>query len=230
MKQVLVKMFRFFGFRIERIPKAERKGESLYRKFKDHTMIIKERYVTNLLLSDLATHIKGDIVECGVWKGGMIAGIAEYHNNSKMVFLFDSFEGLPEPTEIDGKAATLWKQDKTGPWYFDNCSADIQYAQQAMKMSGVKSFEIVKGWFSETLKTAKFDNGISILRIDGDWYDSTMECLESLFDYVNIGGIILLDDYFTWEGCSKAVHDYLSKHKRPEILSCQHGVYFIIKK
>lgn len=71
---------------------------------------------------------------------------------------------------------------------------------------------------------------ISILRLDGDWYNSTMQCLSSLFPMVKEGGIIIVDDYFVWDGCSRAVHDYLSKNSSVEKIQTFNNKICFIKK
>jgi O-methyltransferase len=77
----------------------------------------------------------------------------------------------------------------------------------------------------------KSSNEIALLRLDGDWYESTMDCLKYLFPKVVQKGIIIIDDYFTWEGCSKAVHDYLSSIKSTSrIYTSPGGVCYIIKQ
>jgi O-methyltransferase len=144
--------------------------------------------------------------------------------------LFDSFEGLPEVKEIDGPDAQIWQSNTNGIDYFDNCKADINDARTAMIRSGAKQYTINKGWFNETLKTFSFPEGIAILRLDADWYDSTMDCLVNLFPRINKGGILILDDYYTWEGCSKAIHDYLSTHKLPYRIHSVHGICYLIKQ
>ena len=71
---------------------------------------------------------------------------------------------------------------------------------------------------------------IAVLRLDGDWYGSTMTCLEHLFDKVLPGGIVLMDDYYAWEGCSKAVHDFLSARSATEqIRSASEQLAFLTK-
>ena len=179
-------------------------------------MVPKSVYLLNLLLVDQVKHIPGLIVECGVWKGGLIAGIAKILGNSRKYILFDSFEGLPPAQDIDGETAKKWQADTESPTYFDNCTAAEADAQTAMAMSGVDNYSIVKGWFDNTLDAYTWDSPIAVLRLDGDWYDSTLTCLNSLFPRVAKGGIIIIDDYYTWDGCSKAVHDYLSQEQRTE--------------
>lgn len=185
----------------------------LYDKYSYYTMLSKSVFVENLKLCQSFSHIKGCIVECGVWRGGMIAAISEILGNDRKYFLFDSFEGLPEVQEIDGDAARNWQSDKEGPMYHNNCKAEIDYADKAMKISGTQNYQLVKGWFVESLSAFNTDEEIAILRLDADWYKSTMQCLNFLYPKVSKGGLIIVDDYYTWDGCSRAIHDYLSTHK-----------------
>jgi O-methyltransferase len=200
-----------------------------FKKFKRFTMIRNYTYIKNLSLVRLFKKVEGVVVECGTWRGGMIAGIACLLGNEREYYLFDSFEGLPEVKEIDGTEAIKWQNDKDSPFYFDNCKADFSEAQKAMLQTGCNKFHIIKGWFEDTLNQFP-DKQIAVLRLDGDWYDSTITCLENLFDKVSPGGIIIIDDYTAWDGCSKAVHDFLSKKKRPEkIRQWENEVAYIIK-
>lgn len=206
------------------------KYQRIFIKYREYTMIPQQTYIENLWLSKKVSQIEGDIVECGVWRGGMIAGIAELMGNNRTYYLFDSFEGLPEAKEIDGKTAIEWQNDKESPHFYDNCKIDISFAEEAMKLSGISKFKIIKGWFSEILPSILFNNGISLLRLDADWYDSTFECLENLYPKVVAGGLIIIDDYYVWDGCAKAVHDYLSIHKLSDRICCsEYGVCYMIK-
>jgi O-methyltransferase len=140
----------------------------------------------------------------------MSAAMNELSGGKKMSHLFDSFEGLPPAKEIDGQAAAEWQQNTTNPNYYENCSADESFAKGAMALTGHSNYSLNKGWFQNTLENYK-GSKISILRLDGDWYESTMICLQKFYPLVSTGGIIMIDDYYTWDGCSRAVHDYFSK-------------------
>jgi O-methyltransferase len=204
--------------------------KSLYRKYQGYTMIPEDVFVSNLELSTKFFNVPGDVVECGVWRGGLIAAIAEVSGHDRRVHLFDSFEGLPQAKEIDGKEALLWQADKTSPFYFDNCNADESFAIQALKLANHNNFKIYKGWFQDTLHTYE-GNNIAILRLDGDWYDSVKVCLEKLYPLVSEGGVIIIDDYYTWDGCSKATHDYLSEvRSASRVYQWRNQVAYIIKK
>ena len=114
-------------------------------------------------------------------------------------------------------------------WYFDNCSADQRFAESAMSLTGSTKYHIIKGWFEDTLPTSNVPP-IALLRLDGDWYDSTLCCLENLFPHVVLNGMIIIDDYYMWDGCARAVHDYLSVNKLAvRIRSSREGVCYIKK-
>jgi len=202
-------------------------AELIYQKYKEFSMIPIQIYIDNLLLCDTINSIDGCIVECGVWRGGMIAGIYDYVLKKRKSFLFDSFEGLPEVRENDGIAAKRWQEENDGVG-LDNCKAEILFAQEAMKRANSENHDIIKGWFDITIPNTQISEPIAILRLDGDWYDSTMVCLENLYPLVAENGIIIIDDYYTWDGCSRAVHDYLSKNNLPlRISQTLNGVCYI---
>jgi O-methyltransferase len=192
-------------------------------------MIPLDIYIANLELAKRFSSIKGAVVECGTWKGGMIAGIANLLGEGRSYYLFDSFEGLPAAKKIDGESAIRWQADKSSPDFYDNCRTSEKIAKRAMWLANIYNPEIRKGWFKDTLPKAKFPEGIAILRLDADWYEPTLSALEYLFKYVNKGGVIIMDDYLTWDGCSRAVHNYLARHKRREKIREYNNVIFIEK-
>ena len=184
-----------------------------------------------MLLADQMRNVNGMVVECGTWKGGTIAGMARVLGDGREYVLFDSFEGLPPAREIDGETALSWQADTESPQFYDNCRADEVDAIAAMDIAGVKNYDIVKGWFDQSVPSYCWKSPIAILRLDGDWYNSTLTCLEHLFPRVQKNGIIIIDDYYDFEGCSKAVHDYLSKKKRSEcIRQFIHEVCYLMKQ
>ena len=189
------------------------KYENIFSQFQNYSMIPKATYLNNLELAEKFSKITGAVVECGTWRGGMIAGIAKLFSDRRNYFLFDSFEGLPAASEIDGIQALNWQSDKTSPAYYNNCKAEQTFAENAIQQSGVINYVVTKGWFSETLPLFDKKEEIAILRLDGDWYESTMDCLNNLYDNVVPGGIIIIDDYYAWDGCTRAVHDFLSERK-----------------
>lgn len=179
-------------------------------------MVPRHTYICNLELAWSNYHVKGCVVECGVWRGGMSAGLVAALGASRDYYLLDSFEGLPTAKEIDGVSMIEWQRNKSPATYYDNCCAPVEWAQKAMAQSGARSFDLVRGWFDKTVPELQLREPIALLRLDGDLYDSTMVCLKGLFDSVVAGGLIMIDDYYAWDGCSRAVHDFLSHRSATE--------------
>ncbi len=169
----------------------------------------------------LRKNIPGCFVECGVWRGGSsaIMGLASRHLGQKRdLHLFDSFEGLPEPTKIDGEAAKSYSSGRAAGELksVDQCKAGLSEVQtfllEQLKLDQSKIHFHV-GWFQNTVPADASSLGpIALLRLDGDWYESTRICLDHLYPLLSAGGIIILDDYFAWEGCKKATDEFRLKH------------------
>ncbi len=188
----------------------------IYRKYRTYTMIHEASYVNNLELCARFAATPGCVVECGVWRGGMSAGMVEVLGSKRRYFLFDSFEGLPAAhEELDGASAIAWQRDANSPTYYNNCTAAEAEAAAAMKLSGATSFSLVKGWFNETVPRFVPPSEIAVLRLDGDWYESTRVCLENLYPRVAPGGIVIVDDYYNWDGCARAVNEFVSSIATP---------------
>lgn len=181
-------------------------------RYRPYSMLGRKQLIDNLMLAERLTPATGDVVECGVWRGGVIRGLADVLGNGRKYHLFDSFEGLPPAGDQDGEEAAAWQADVSSSTYYDNCSAEESHARSLFENSGF-DFAIHRGWFEDTLPSFKAETPIALLRLDGDWYDSTMTCLEHLFPQLAPGALVLVDDYYRWEGCARAVHDYLSRTK-----------------
>jgi hypothetical protein len=152
-------------------------------------------------------NVPGAIVECGTYKGGCLALMARAAIESgRLVWGFDTFEGIPIPGEKDGKKSK-------GRGGSNDLNASLEVAWSSFDVLGVphSSIKLVKGLFQDTIHTVKADIGpIAVLRLDGDWYESTKVCLENLYDQVSFGGYIIIDDYGHWEGCKLAVDEFLT--------------------
>ncbi len=198
----------------------------IYLRHRDFTRIPPESFVANLEVVESHTEAKGCVVECGVWRGGMCAGMAEILGPERSYYLFDSFEGLPDAKPIDGQTALAWQARND----VENCRTEEDYAGQAMAHAGARKYEIVKGWFDKTLPGFQPDSPIAVLRLDADWYSSTAECLNYLYPLVPKGGLVILDDYFAWDGCARAIHDFLSKNGLSErIVSVDTMLAYFVK-
>jgi len=205
-------------------------AQQIHEKYKAFTMVPEQVYVRNLAIAERISGLDGCIVECGVWRGGMIAGLADMLGSERSYYLLDSFQGLPKAQEIDGESAREWQENVNSPNFYDNCCAPEEYARKAMSISKARNYSLYPGWFEDTLPNFKPDKEIALLRLDADWYESTTLCLNYLFNLVAKGGLIILDDYYDWDGCSKAVHDFLSVNSRNEKIDSFNGICFLVKK
>ncbi|MCP6726798.1 MAG: TylF/MycF family methyltransferase [Patescibacteria group bacterium] len=204
-----------------------------------YTMIGFERLFNVYDLSEKVEEekLEGAFVECGVWKGGAVAVMAyvtEKAGSKRHTWLFDSFEGLPEPTIKDGERAQTYSAgNKSGTLVsVGRCVGPLEYAQELffdVLHLPKESIHMEKGWFQDTLQKAKSRVGsIAILRMDADWYESTKCILENLYDNVVPKGYIIIDDYNHWEGCKKAVDEFLLKRDlRPVLVNIDsNAIYF----
>src|SRR5260370_25562727 len=122
---------------------------SVYRKYREFTMIPAGSYVKNLTLARQFRHVPGSVVECGVWKGGMSAGMADIIVADRHYYLFDSFACCPKARNIDGIKAKEGQQDGSSPLYYNNSSADIGFSQDVMNRAGASSCSFVRGEFEQ---------------------------------------------------------------------------------
>jgi O-methyltransferase len=183
------------------------------------------QFTAERVLEVIAAQIPGVVVECGTWRGGcsiamLLAQRLIFGEVRRPVYMFDSFEGLPPAKTADGPLALAWQKDEASPIYFDNCRAELDTVLQALASQEFHEgdYHIVKGWFADTLPVSRptlAERGIALLRLDGDWYDSTMTCFDQLAPLVAEEGIVILDDYYAWDGCARATHDYLSRNDLP---------------
>lgn len=170
-----------------------------------------------------AARIPGAIVECGVWRGGsmMAAALAllEAGERSRELYLFDTFEGMSQPTEhdvaIDGrKASELLAAPRSTAADSAWCYATLPDVQASLARTRYPSerLHFVAGRVEETLP-GKAPSSIALLRLDTDWYESTRHELEHLYPRLSPGGVLIIDDYGHWAGCRKAVDEYFAAQK-----------------
>lgn len=186
--------------------------------------------------------IPGDLVECGVWNGGAVGlmGIVNrgFPGPDRRIHLFDSFEGLPPPTVLDVDVYAGYAESavaETGPGELaaiGACKGDGQPIVESFLVDrlGLPREQLVfhVGWFQDTVPRARETIGdIALLRLDGDWYESTKVCIENLYDKLVPGGFLVIDDYGCFEGCRQAVDEFFAARGRPEwTASDSNCVYF----
>ncbi|PHR62704.1 MAG: macrocin O-methyltransferase [Robiginitomaculum sp.] len=245
MRRLISSIFEKFGYKIIREKKGEFSPEFLeeYTKISDLTMVDRSGA---LAVWDAVDHvvnrsIEGDLVECGIWRGGisilMARRLATLGSKTRKLWLFDTFEGMSEPTEVDmdkhGVAASdqLSQASKTDEENNVWAYASDEAVASNFRKSGVDPSicNFVKGKVEDTIPK-NMPKKISILRLDTDWYESTKHELEYLYPKLSTGGVLLIDDYQYWGGCHQAVEEYFSdKSQRPFFATLANGSLVSIK-
>jgi len=157
-------------------------------------------------------NIPGDFIETGVWRGGatifMKALLKAADISERAVWVADSFEGLPEPDE---KKYSADKGDKL--YTMKELAISIDVVKANFQKYGLldENVKFLKGWFKDTLPAAPIEK-LSIMRLDGDMYESTMDGLKNLYPKLSPGGFIIIDDWGVIKGCKQAVLDYRQDH------------------
>jgi hypothetical protein len=201
-----------------------------------HTMTSLERIVATIdaVAYVLRRDVPGAFVECGVWKGGsvlaMIRALQRRGVDDRDIYLFDTFEGMTRPTELDtssygSPALEVWtasEQERTEPWQgmFTADVFNIDTVRSLILGTGypARHIHFVKGRVEDTLPDAG-PPSIALLRLDTDWYDSTWHELVHLYPRVSNGGVLIIDDYGHWDGCRAAVDQYFAEVQPPILLS-----------
>lgn len=166
-------------------------------------------------------NLEGAIVECGVWKGGSImAALLELNrleNQDREIYLYDTYEGMNAPSFNDwshrvGSAVKAFK-NKDDTWERIKCYSSLDEVVKNISSTSYNMDKIhfVKGEVENTIPTT-VPGKIAILRLDTDWYESTKHELEHLFPLLVSGGVLIIDDYGHWEGCKKAVDEYIKEN------------------
>lgn len=195
---------------------------ALYNEIKPYTMTSRERCFAlyKAINYILDAKLPGDFVECGVWRGGntmLIATLLKQRGvTDRKIYLYDTFEGMSEPTEHDRKrnqaetAMKKWQETQKSE-YNDWCYASLEEVTNNMVRTGYPSEHIVyvKGKVEETLHRT-LPAQIALLRLDTDWYESTKVELEMMYPLLENSGVLIIDDYGAWEGARKAVDEYFT--------------------
>lgn len=198
---------------------------------KQFTMV-PERYA--MLAFDAVRHIDehdvpGAIVELGVWRGGMscIMAQAQQKRHHRTMWLYDTFEGLPPPTEDDdAKSKELYAKvargqragipggvQAKGKWCYGSIE-EVRNTMEAVAQYPSRHLHYVRGKVEDTLVNASLERPtrIALLRLDTDWHASTRAELRELWPLLSPGGWLYVDDYSQWGGAQKATQEWLHEH------------------
>ncbi len=181
-----------------------RRGRDLHRLLyaQGYTMLGSRRGRTLHRLAGQVIHdgVPGAFVDCGVWNGGSTILMA-LGGAGRDLWAFDSFEGLPTPSEVDGEKSFQYAGDCVG--------SEARLREGIDRYAAGAGLHVRAGWFQDTLMDAASEVGpVAILHCDGDWYESVRLTLEAFYPLVSSGGYIVIDDYGTWPGAKRATDDY----------------------
>jgi predicted O-methyltransferase YrrM len=202
-----------------------------YEACKGATMTSIERlYALYKAVEHVVRHdIPGDLVECGVWRGGsvmMMALALRSLGAARRIHCFDTFEGMPPPTNADIRhdtgeeaAAILARTPKRDGEYMWAMAA-LDLVRQNVRSTGYPD-ELISYHAGDVEQTvpAHAPDVISLLRLDTDWYQSTKHELVHLYPRLASGGILIVDDYGFWRGARKATDEYLAESQANLFLS-----------
>ncbi|MFH1399124.1 MAG: TylF/MycF/NovP-related O-methyltransferase [Candidatus Woesearchaeota archaeon] len=217
---------KLFGYKILPIhpklhPDMDREFRNIYDQCKHLTMTPIERMYS---LYESVKYVEkagipGDFVECGVWKGGsaMVIALAlqQLCSTNRKIFLYDTYTGMAQPTQEDKliygnlKAINRWKKEKKRN-YNTWCFSPLEEVKRNLFSTGYprENLVFVKGRVENTIPL-NIPQNIALLRLDTDWYQSTLHELKYLFPILEKKGVLIIDDYGHWEGARKAVDEYL---------------------
>jgi O-methyltransferase len=171
--------------------------------------------------------IRGDVVECGVASGGsmMLAAstILSEGNGAREIWLFDTFAGMPQPSERDvnfrGEEARIQWEASRAEDHNKWCYASLAVVKANMETTGYPREKIryIQGRVEDTVPS-QAPESIALLRLDTDWYASTRHELEHLYPRLREGGVLIIDDYGHWEGCRQATDEFFAGWLGPKPL------------
>jgi O-methyltransferase len=157
----------------------------------------------------LAERIPGDLIEAGAWRGGvaiLMRGVLRAHGVSdRLVFVADSFRGLPPPDPERYPAdSPSWSHEA------EALAVSVEDVRENFRRYGLLDDQVrfVEGWFRDSLPSVR-DRRWAVVRLDGDMYESTMDGLVNLYEGLSAGGFLIIDD-FSHPGCREAVEDFRS--------------------
>jgi hypothetical protein len=178
--------------------------------------------------------VPGAYAECGVWLGGsvlaMVLTLQELGVDDRDVFLYDTFEGMPEPSEhdtspLEAPALETWKAaeeqgSRAWDYFFEHEGFQEERVRETLLATGypAERIHLVRGPVEETIPERAPD-AIALLRLDTDWYESTRHELVHLFPRLSPAGALIIDDYGHWDGSRRAVDEYFSTEAAPLMLT-----------
>lgn len=171
-----------------------------------YTMTSKKRldHLQECIENIIDKNVEGDFIETGVWRGGstifMRALLKVYEIKDRSVWVADSFSGMPKPKD---------KSDGSDLSKFLVLNVSLEQVKSNFEKYDLLDDQVkfLKGWFKDTLPKAPIKK-LSLIRLDGDLYSSTMDSLNNLYNKLSLGGYVLIDEYYDWPECKRAVDEF----------------------
>ena len=218
-RNLLIDLFRKQSLLLVKVKpfNAKVRDEGIDRPIIGFTMVGHKRLdnVQECIEDVLKNNIPGDFIETGAWRGGttiFMRALLKIHGvTDRVVWVADSFEGMPVPKNV---------QDGDDLSHLDSLSVSLETVKSNFEKFDLLDDQVrfLKGWFCDTLPGAPIDE-IAILRLDGDLYHSTMDSLTNLYHKVSKGGYVIIDDYYSWPECGRAVTDFLQQENlKPNLI------------
>ena len=202
-------------------PDIEPEFKEIYELAKPYTMTSLERMygLYQAVRYLVSAEIPGDFVECGVWKGGsamvVAATLAQLGKTTRNIWLYDTYAGMPDPTDKDVQFDDLTALDRLrmagAESYSELAKVTVEEVQANLRRTGypLDRVQFVVGDVRQTIPTTA-PARISLLRLDTDWYASTAHEMKHFYPRLCRGGVLLVDDYGHWKGSRQAVDEYLA--------------------
>jgi O-methyltransferase len=188
---------------------------NLCQAVRDHTLLDTERLLSLwTLINDInQREVIGDIVECGAYKGGSSAVLRAGMGAHRKLWIYDSFQGMPETSQRDCSEAKNWVGE---------CAASVGDVLKILQATGASDadFIIREGWFQNSFKQA-LPEKVALLHCDADWYQSVILTLETFYPLMPKGACVIIDDFGYWEGCRTAYYDFCQKWGERPLLERQ---------
>ena len=219
-------------FNHESLADFENEYLEIINSVKNYTLTSPERMAAliNSIQYIVKNQISGNIVECGVWRGGSMMLVAKVLLAMKKteydLYLFDTFEGTTKPSKHDldylgNSMLDVWNKEFEGKKILPDSSdfVPLEEVKKNLFSTGYPKEKIhfIQGNVEDTIPKNAPEK-ISLLRLDTDWYKSTKHELNNLFPRLTPGGILIIDDYGQFQGSKKAVDEYFDENKIPSFL------------
>lgn len=232
MKSLISNILRRLGYSIRRnkafhdeLPGLSESDRLILKNCHPYSLITPEKMYANLLAINylVSNNIVGSLAECGVWRGGsmmaMMMQLIRMRDEDRRCYLFDTFTGMSPPADRDRSwymtSEQAAQQHESGADGSHNswCFASMEEVLRNVSTTSYpqEMIQLVKGDVAKTLVNT--DTGpLALLRLDTDFYASTKIEMEVLFPRLVPGGVLILDDYGSWEGSREAVDEYISEN------------------